>query len=236
MSTVNLIPEDYAKRRAQRRANVLCCVLFVVVMAAVGGAAIVSEAKTRRTKQIAARVSEEYARAASLIDQLQELELQKKKLIAKAENTSALMERVPRSYLIGFITNARPENVALLRVILDNGKATARRRPARGKKSLGPTVKSFSPSVDITIYGQAKTDVEVALYIARLRNNPLVDSVDLIYSVEARKRSEENSVRSFHLEMTIKPGMDAIEAIQASNDHSPSLTEVALVKAWGAEE
>ena len=61
MSTINLIPEDYIRRRVRHRANMLCLALFAVVMTSVVAAAVVSYQSSRHTQQICDQVNTSYA-------------------------------------------------------------------------------------------------------------------------------------------------------------------------------
>jgi len=217
MPIVNLLPEDYRRRRAQQRANVLCIALFAVVMAGVMGAALVSEQSAEHTREVRQKVDSEFNRAAKLINQLQTLESQRSVLLDKASSTAALMERVPRSYLLGFITNARPEGVWIDTLRMDTAVDVGRTAPPKRAKAKAMHQKSFSPtspvsSVSIVITGGAFTDMEVARFIARLRLNPLVESVELGHSRE--QKNNDDVVRSFVLVLQTYPGSDAMEAME----------------------
>src|SRR4030042_4436381 len=118
MSLVNLLPDDYIARQAQWRTNLLCTALFGVVMAGIVGAALVSEHNYARTRLVREQVNQSYADAAKLLEQMQTLEVKKKKLLDKAAGTTNLLERVPRSYLLATVTNALPEGGSLTKFIL----------------------------------------------------------------------------------------------------------------------
>jgi Tfp pilus assembly protein PilN len=238
MPIVNLLPEDYRKRRAQQRANVLCIALFAVVMVGVLGAAIVSEQSTAHTQEVREQVDAEFSSAAQLINQLQTLESQRSVLLDKASSTAALMERVPRSYLLGFITNARPEAVWLDKIVLETdvniGKTvTPRRVKARAMQAANFSPTSPVSSVTITLTGGAETDMEVARFIARLRLNPLVDSVELDHSRE--RKLEDRMVRSFKLVLRTVPGGDAMDAIDSYKPRPRDDGQVALGERTGGE-
>jgi len=113
MSTINLLPEDYQQRRSQHRANVICMMLFGIVISSVGGAALVSERAGQNTRAVCERINTSYAEAAKLIDEMHHLEAKKRKMLQKAELSAALMERLPRSYVLAMVTNALPEGASL---------------------------------------------------------------------------------------------------------------------------
>jgi Tfp pilus assembly protein PilN len=246
MSIVNLLPDDYLKRRGQQRANILCCVLFLVVMVGVTGASLMLEKSSDHTEAVAREVDDDFARASRLIDQLQTLEKEKTQLLGKASNTASLMERVPRSYLLGFVTNARPKGVWLTKVVLNTkvktgGVPAARGRSAK-KRAMARTRSRNSgkgplTSVTMELVGLAFTDVEVARYITRLRSNAMVKSVELVYSIEQKSKDpDKQPLRGFQLTLTTYYGFDAADAIEAEKEDKPrSDTQVAAAGKEGAD-
>ena len=114
MTLINLLPEDYIRRKRAQRSNRLCLVLFVVVMAGVLAAAVVSQRCRDNTQSVLDRVDSEYLQATSMMTELGQLQAQKQMMLEKAKSTSALLERVPRSYLLAEITNSLPAGVSLL--------------------------------------------------------------------------------------------------------------------------
>lgn len=214
MSLLNLLPDDYLLQRGRRRENVLCLGLFAVVMIAVVGAILASGASSRQTCLVRDRVNAQYADAAKLIDQMQQLQAQKAALLAKAEQASALLERVPRSYVLGVIANACPENTSLVQVRLDTRHIEAAdvERLAASKFDLAQQKRlgiASSTLVEIEVTGQASTDVEVARLIANLAQNPLLTGVDLVYSEQ--KMVDQVAVREFQVKMALKPNMDVMD-------------------------
>jgi hypothetical protein len=220
MSTINLLPEDYKQRRSQHRGNTICMILFGVVIFAIGGAALVSEQSGQNTRNVGQRVDKAYAEAARLIDEMHELEAQKRKMLQKAELSAALMERLPRSYVLALVTNALPEGASLTSLsmstsALKTSSAKARTKHARmakqRKKNQPPAPRV---QVAMTLDGWAATDVQVARLIANLAKNPLTEMVDLAYSQETKHK--EDVIRKFRLIVRLKLNADALDAIQAA--------------------
>ena len=223
MSTINLLPDDYLRRRNQRRANVLCFILFLFVMAGVGVAAIASRTALAQTRKLQRQVATEYADAAKLIEEMQQLEMRKKTLLEKAEETASLMERVPRSYLLGTITNARPESVSLISLDLETVSKgatppavpkTGAKRSSKGKSKAavvdqGLVKRDYTYWVELSLTGVAETDVDVARYIASLARHPLMYSVDLVHSKEIRKG--DFAMRAFELKIKTEPNADVMD-------------------------
>ncbi len=229
MSTINLLPEDYIQRRSQHRTNVVCMILLAVVVAGVGAATAVSESNTRNTQQIRDQVNASYEQAATLLAQLRNLEAQKRKKIKKAKATAALLERVPRSYLLAVLTQALPKNASLTEVKLDPKrkilgqnsklvKKSSKFAAAKGKKKQAP-VPQIVVTVEVT--GLAATDVEVARFLANLLRNPLLTNVDLGYSQEKVLRARQKdlpdlNVREFQVTMELRENVDVIDLIRAA--------------------
>jgi len=207
MSYVNLLPDDYLTRRAQRRANLLCAGLFGLVMVGVVAATVVSEQTYGRTREVNERVDRAYAEAGRLIEQLQELEGTKQRMLRKARLTTRLLERVPRSYLLAVVTNALPRGASLAQFELESkrhettvvSKKKTRYAKAAARKQAETTSRR---DVTLTITGRAGTDVEVARFIASVARCPLMESVDLVYSEE--KEVADVPVREFQVVLRLR--------------------------------
>lgn len=216
MSIINLLPEDYVQRRAQQRANVMCIALFVIVMAGVGAAAVVSERNTHNTELVRDQVNAAYDEAARTLHQMQQLEAQKRMMTHKAEATSVLLERVPRSYVLAVITQALPENASLTSFDLVPRRVIKAAAPAAGKTKFAAVTGAVADNGSVTVVevtGLAATDVQVARFIANLLRNPLLTSVDLGYSQE--KQVDKISVREFRVRMELRNGVDVIDLAKA---------------------
>jgi hypothetical protein len=206
MGIINLLPQDYIAGRYRRRANWVCSILFAVVMAGVVGAAFVSDQSRRHTMEVSRRVDADYAEAARLIAQMQQLEVQKAVMLTKASGSSALMERVPRSFLLGMLTNSLPKGASLSAVELDT-KRVISYAPAPAKAPATPGAPPAPPPkppmvVVMAVKGLASTDVEVGRFIATLQHNPVAEAVDLSYSQE--KLVDGSSMREFQIKIELK--------------------------------
>ncbi len=244
MSIINLLPEDYVKRRSQNRANKLCLILFAAVMAAVIAAVIVSDQSTRHTQAVARRVDAAYADAAKMIEQLRELENRKQAMQHKAELTASLLERVPRSTLLAIVAGALPRGASLTQFNLFPMNVVTRAEPAN--KNASATDSKFakvqqqreaSESVTVVmmeVTGLAGTDVEVARFITNLVRCPLMKSVDLVYSQE--KVLQDTPIREFQVKIELKPNVDVIDVLRAAerNGSEDAAKPLAAVQEQGA--
>ena len=228
MGTINLLPENYLRHRRHRRADAICLVLMVVVIGGVLCAAAVSKRNATHTLAIRDRVNASYAEAARLISQMHDLEVQKSKMLRKAELTASLVERVPRSTLLAIVTNALPAGTSLTDLELTTQRIIKHAEKPEGGKQTGsrlttkPRKSSFASadvSVSVEITGLAGTDVQVARFIANLARNPLMASVDLVYSEE--KKIKDVTVREFQIKTDLKRQADAIEFVRPARADAP---------------
>ena len=224
MSTINLLPNDYPQQRRRRRGNLLALVLFAVVIVGIGGAYVVTERSRQRTVQVGKQVDAAYADAVRLIEQMQQLETQKTRLLRKAKQTAGLQERVPRSYLLAVLTNACPQYTSLVNVRLQfkrveraKTKGTGAGGPGGASKfqALSQTRSSAPPSsvLELTVTGLASTDVEVGKFIANLARNPLLTSPDLVYTKE-KLVNKEVPCREFQITLQLRHDVDVLDVLQ----------------------
>jgi len=219
MSTINLLPDDYIQRRREHRANIMCLCLFVVVMAGVLGAWAASEIRRGHTQEVRDRVNASYAEALKRIEQMQQLQIRKARMLAKARDAAELIERVPRSYLLSQVTNALPEGASLLEFRLypkevQPAEPTTPRGTKFAKARAARTEPARQVLVKIDVTGQAATDVQVAQFMANLLRHPLLESVELDYSEQ--KLLDEVAVREFTITMTVKPNVDVVDVLPAA--------------------
>ncbi len=229
MSIFNLLPDDYLHRRLQRRIGLICTGLLAVVLAGVISASIISERNCGAKARLLASVDRQYSDAAQRIAEFQKLQEQKGLMLRKAEMTSSLLERVPRSFLLGIVTNSLPERAAVTTVDLypkkvivpaapqpkaaPGGKAAPKGKGKPAKPEPAPTV------LEIEITGVAQTDVEVAKFIANLAQQEVCESVDLVYSQQKALETGDGSVknapkpvlREFQIRVVLKSNIDVLD-------------------------
>lgn len=212
MNSINLLPEDYVQRGSRRRANMLCGFLFLVSMSAVVAAAMASEDASNRTAKVNQQVEASYAEAARQIQQMQQLDAKKQSMLAKASSIGELMEKVPRSHLLGMLTNNLPESSCIFKVELDTKRVIAAAAVA-GKgtkfdKAAAARAKASPAIVGMTVSGIARTDDDVAKILKSLYQSDLIADVGLVYTQE--KVIEGIPLREFQIAMVLKSGADAL--------------------------
>jgi Tfp pilus assembly protein PilN len=233
-SGASFLPEDYVAQKIELRANVLCLSLFGLVMFGVIGAFFVTNRQWIKVRQEQAAITVEYTQQATKIEQLKTLEMQKAEMLAKAEITTALIEKVPRSVLLGELVTRMPEEITLLDLKLESKRLKDDPLPGLGKPGAGaPRIRSIQagaqPSVapapgkpalpepsriraprfeyKLTITGVSKRNNEIADYIASLKDCTLLDKVDLRHIKE--KNIDKVEMREFVIEAVIRPDADA---------------------------
>ncbi len=232
-SGASFLPDDYVAQKIELRANVLCLSLFGLVMFGVIGAFFVTNRQWIKVRQEQAAITVEYTQQAAKIEQLKKLEMQKAEMLAKAEITTALIEKVPRSVLLGELVTRMPEEITLLDLKLESKRIKDDPLPGLGKSGAGaPRIRSIqtgptnvAPSpgkpalpepsriraprfeYKLTITGVSKRNNEIADYIAALKECTLLDKVDLRHIKE--KTIDKVEMREFVIEAVIRPDADA---------------------------
>jgi len=240
MSIINLLPEDYLKRRMQQRANVTCSVLFGLVMAGVLGAAFVSDQSIRHTRQVSRRISASYAEAAGRIEQMNQLMTQRQAMLRKAETTASLLERIPRSTVLAVVTNAVPAHMSLTAVNMttqtlitrgEGGKSKGKGKPSTDALASLRSENLHETSTIMEATGLAGTDLDVARFIANLAANPLMRSVDLVFSQEELVATVACRKFQVRMELNIQAEPSAVVAktlIDRAQANQTDLTDTML--------
>lgn len=237
----SFLPEEYLHRKAELRSIVVSFVLFCVVITGIVGAFFVTNRQWATVKNRQEEINRAYAVETTKIEQLKELEKQKSEMIEKAEVTTALIEKVPRSIMLAELINRMPKELTLTSlelkstrldakpVKIDRKSATAssgnRGKAAKSGKGAKPQVavaaepekpKIRPPSYEfkLEIIGLAATDDEIADYQTALKLCPLLSNVELVYTTAVKV--DDVSVRKFRVEASIRTDIDArnIEPLQ----------------------
>lgn len=228
----SFLPEDYVAQKIELRANVLCLSLFGLVMFGVIGAFFVTNRQWLKVRAEQAAITVEYTEQAQKIEQLKKLETQKAEMLAKAEITTALIEKVPRSVLLSELVSRMPEDITLLELSLESKRLKDDPIPGLGGGAGAPKIRSIqapgsvaappgskpalpdskrikAPRFEykLTITGVSKRNNEIADYIAALKDCVLLDRVDLRHIKE--KIIDKVDMREFVIEAILRPDADA---------------------------
>ncbi|MBX3385314.1 MAG: PilN domain-containing protein [Phycisphaeraceae bacterium] len=238
----SFLPEEYLHRKAEIRSIVISFGLFCVVITGIVGAFFVTNRQWATVKTRQEEINRAYAVETAKIEQLKELERQKSEMIDKAEVTTALIEKVPRSIMLAEIINRMPKELTLTSLQLKSTRLDAKpvkidRRPTATGSSAAtnraratrparagtqqqaadppkPRVRPPSYDFKLEMIGLAATDDEIADYQTALKACPLLRNVELIYT--SAVRVDDVPMRKFRLEASIRTDIDArnIEPLQ----------------------
>ncbi len=225
----SFLPEDYIRRKAERRSIMIALGLFCIVVFGVVAAAFVTNRQRSSIESQQQEINAEFVSENKKIEQLKVLQAQKAEQIEKAEITTALIEKVPRSILLAELINRMPKQLTLSEFKLESkrivpkktaGQAAAKKKPqprslsgrSRGGKDeqAEPEKPKIVPPAfefKLRLVGMASTDAEVADYQAALHGCPLLENVELLYSSEVI--IEDVSMRKFLIEASLRSGADA---------------------------
>ncbi len=210
MSTMNLLPDYYVKRRFRDRIDLVCVVLFAVIMAGIIGADKYSGKRTCEIRSENMAVNTNFNEAASFLKQdFFRLQSRAEALLAQARASASKEDRLPRSYVLAAVTKACPQNVSLSELLL-----ASRQRNKPAPKRRGRVVKQtksqaqaqadkskLPPIVEVRLQGSARTDADITKYYSILKAHPLTQEVELQYTREARadgKRARRRDISALN--------------------------------------
>jgi Tfp pilus assembly protein PilN len=228
---LSFLPDDYLERKAQRRTNAICAVLFLIVMVVIGTAFKLDDRTFRAVEAERIQVEQEFTVAAKRIDLVQQLQEKQKRMAQQAELAASLLEKVPRSFVLAEMTNALPVGVSLLDMALESKQRmvaappkekTAFERKEAGEKAktepkAAPAVAPKLYDVSVRISGVAQTDVQVAQFISKLNQSPVLVDVNLIVSDEFKPNPNDEPLRKFQLEARLNPNAEVTSESASKN-------------------
>lgn len=232
----SFLPEDYLRRKAEKRAIIISLALFFIVTMGVVGAFFVTYRQRHTVLERQEEINQQYALETQKLEQLNKLEEQKAEMLEKADVTTALVEKIPRSILMAELINRMPKQLTMTEVALKSKRINDTPRPTNDPRSkprslAGPKTraemnkkksskggkgedqpakpKPVAPRYEqrLEIIGLSVTDEDVADYVAALSQCPLLQKVDLIYS--GAVTVDEVEMRKFRVEAMIRPTADA---------------------------
>lgn len=217
---MSFLPEDFVERRVEQRTNLLCLSLFIVVLCGIVGAQTLKTRQRSEVRKQHDEVNTAYAEAAKRIEQLEDLQQRREQMLRKAQVTATLLEPVPRSFLLADLVNRMPAALSLLELSLTTKAAAPVFAPVAKTALAGATQADTKPqeppvpkSVStLAMVGVAPTDVQVAQFMSKLSQSPLLSDVNLIYSEETKV--VDTNMRKFRIEMTLSEKAD-VRAIEA---------------------
>jgi len=190
-------------------------------------------------------VGEAYSAEAVKIEQLKSLEAQRAQLVGKAEVTTALLERVPRSVLLAELTTRLPSTVTLTLIELEGKrivtKPVDRKKKGRQVRSLSKSAKvgaknqkaaSDRPEIEapqfefkLTLEGVCPTNSPITEYLSALNELPLLSNVELEFIQQTQ--IDNVDLRRFKIISVLRPDADAsmLDLVDAGNDKDTALED-----------
>lgn len=144
MPSASFLPEDYVQKRAEFRANFIILALFGVVMFGVVAAFFVTNQRWEAIRGQQREINENYSAEAAKIEQLKALEGTRADMMNKAEITTALLERVPRSVLLADLVSRMPKDVTVLEMNLTSRRIDPVVEDKTSSLAKGKTVKNLT--------------------------------------------------------------------------------------------
>jgi Tfp pilus assembly protein PilN len=227
VADASFLPEDYIQRRNELRTNVLSVSLFIMVTLGVVGAFLVTNRQWNDVKDFQQAINVRYTQAAQDIELLKKLEETKGQNEYKAQLTTSLIEKVPRSILLAELINRMPDQMGLTEILLESERIDKPKvvRTKKGAKSFSKgkdkEKEDEKPKVDVPVMqttleieGVTPAHRDVAQYLKALQECPLLTNVELVFS-EATKYRDTDAFR-FAVVATLRRDVDArhIDPIQ----------------------
>jgi len=230
-SSGSFLPEDYIERKTASRATIIGLTLFGVVMFGVVGAFLVTNRRWSAITFEQKRIEVEFQQEKLKIDQLKSLEAQRAVMMAKAEITAALIEKVPRSILLAELITRMPRDITLLELELKSKRLDTQPKaaPSAGKAAAAK-VKNLTASKDkaakdaepakpqapkfdsnLTLTGVAANNNDIAEYLGQLQACPLLMSVELQYIKETI--ISDVGLRRFEIVAQVRSDADAHDLV-----------------------
>ncbi|HUO10610.1 MAG TPA: PilN domain-containing protein [Phycisphaerae bacterium] len=216
-TSMNFLPEDYVEKRQAARTAVICVGLLVVVVSGIVATWWYKEHfEAKNIYDYEARVNAQFEEANKQIQEVQEIDREKAKMMQKAELTTMLMEKVRRSALLEELARLQPRGVNLVSLELKSreiipppmSEADKLKRTQAGLPPEPEKPPELEVKLDLT--GTAVTDGQVTQYVGALNKSSLLSDVNLIFAEETKRGTGDDAetFRKFHVEMRINPKAD----------------------------
>ncbi len=210
----SFLPEDYLQKKITVRTNAICITLFALVMVGVVGAYLVTDRQRGEVRGLQAQVDNDFREAARRIEQLDQLQKDKKLMMQRRKVAEVLVEKVPRSVILAELTNIMPSTLSLLEFDMQTKvlktaprpKTAIQREAQKNRSQRDKLAKPDEPQVKpteltLTLVGVAPTDLEVSQFLASMNEHILFENIYLQYSEDTSVQDQQ--MRKFELELTL---------------------------------
>ncbi|MBW8017192.1 MAG: PilN domain-containing protein [Planctomycetes bacterium] len=210
MSKIDFVPDEYIQQRESNRANLMYLALLLAVLMGMGLTFSVLKIRQSNVSEEVAALDSRLNKAHEQIKLLNALEAKSKTMMKTALITAELPDLVGKSVILATLTNNLPKGVSLTGITIrdtevkvqdNSGKKTQFQAAKAAAKKKKIPVKILKDT-QIELSGTARTDIEVASYIAALDESFLIRSVGLIESTQLE--IEDLKFRGFKLKVMLK--------------------------------
>lgn len=256
MSTMNLLPDYYVKKRYRNRVNLVCVVLFAVVMAVIIGAELLLSGRDAKIQSEYAEVDEEFTKTADFLKKdFFQLQGQKQAMLREAQAVAEREDRIPRSYVLAVITNVCTENLSFREILLttiDPNKQVSKKRAVKRitSETQDEEEKPKLPLIiEVKLQGEAQKDSDVTNLFSALKSHPLMKKVDLKYIREEgsdtkakrlfssgnKEPGKIEPLREFAIHMELHSQIDMIKIISRTDQTKPLNSEKKIAQKGGSK-
>ena len=229
MLKIDFVPNDYLQQRESGRTNLMYLFLVGVFILATGLTFLVIKMRQKNVASELAAINLDMAKVSRQIAQLEELRIKSREMMKTMLTTAELLEPVPKSIILASLTNNLPDGVSLLQLkfIQKEPKLSSLKKKKTASQYQAANATVPEPRISrekllethITIRGVARSDIEVAGYIAKLGTSILFDDIKL---VESKEHKVENlKFREFELKTMLRKNVlltkEDIAAIKVSH-------------------
>jgi Tfp pilus assembly protein PilN len=195
MGIINLMPENHIAEQMEKRVFRKCLFLFPIILAGILVAVLAARGSANNTMETLKQAIREQNETIALVGKLQQAQAKWSSQLKRAQDNAALLDGVPRSYILAAITNSLPDHTALTRFEYETTPPTG--GPANYKADAG--------AIKVRVLGVAVDNVAIGKFVANLSANNLFTSVDLLSNQED---GSNKSLRNFQVVMDLKPAAD----------------------------
>lgn len=212
MIEINFLPAEYLRNRMRRRINAICLALVVLVGVGITASFAVTEQQRHSLEVRSELIDREIDDVRKSLEQLEQVQVRRKQITAKAQAAGTLIDPLPQSLVLALTTNQLPNEVVLtgydMKTIEVKRQSTRKKTKSRAKsKKKTKTADDEAAILPITrttieLKGMARTDMQVAEFVANMNQSPLLASVNLRFCKEYD--NDGVPMRAFKINVTLR--------------------------------
>ncbi len=240
MSYMNLLPESYVKRQFRDRMNTVCVLVFAAITVSAFFVDLITRGTLNKAQTRYTSATVLNAQASGLTGDFFGLQRAMEVMVTEAKDAMEMEECIPRSYLLGVITNSLPKTVSLTKVHLqtqipvipkkknnlnNTGLNNNLQRISSVDQSAGDITPEPKPKPIVTVklegISVSGNDYDVAKLIRTLKKKGLSKKVTLLYARQWKPKNSNMSMegqqklREFGICMELRNDVDVRRLIKS---------------------